>query len=104
MLCVLLLPPPHLSIPQVLTLKLDTKYWPSWELRRDPDTATWQRHLINHGSTEQQQHTGLAAAGLAGATGGAASAAAAAVTGAAPTGAGSAAASASAPTAMDVSV
>jgi hypothetical protein len=31
---------------QVLTLKLDTKYWPSWELRRDPGKCTWTRHLI----------------------------------------------------------
>jgi hypothetical protein len=90
---------------QVLTLKLDTKYWPSWELRRNPDTATWERHLIAESSDKQQQqpqqqqqqpkqHTS-AAAGLAGATGGVASAAVAvAAAGAAPAGLGSAACSA----------
>lgn len=43
---------------QVLTLKLDIKYWPSWELRRDTVTATWQRHLINSAdaSSAQQQY------------------------------------------------
>jgi hypothetical protein len=92
---------------QVLTLKLDTKYWPSWELRRNPDTATWERHLIAESSDKQQQqpqqqqqqqppkqHTSTAA-GLAGATGGVASAAVAvAAAGAAPAGVGSAACSA----------
>jgi hypothetical protein len=85
---------------QVLTLKLDTKYWPSWELRRDTVTATWQRHLINGTAQQQpqQKHASLPT-GLVGAAGAVASAAAAAAT-AAPAGAGSAAA-ASAPMVID---
>ncbi|KXZ56802.1 hypothetical protein GPECTOR_1g722 [Gonium pectorale] len=29
--------------PKVLTLKTDLQYWPTWELRLDPHTCTWQR-------------------------------------------------------------
>ncbi|KDP22647.1 hypothetical protein JCGZ_02489 [Jatropha curcas] len=32
--------------PQVLTLKQDLHYWPTWELRFDPDTAIWRRETI----------------------------------------------------------
>ncbi|KAF2295390.1 hypothetical protein GH714_032731 [Hevea brasiliensis] len=32
--------------PQVLTLKQDLHYWPTWELRFDPDTAIWRRKMI----------------------------------------------------------
>nr|XP_043632502.1 protease Do-like 7 [Erigeron canadensis] len=32
--------------PRVLTLKQDLHYWPTWELRFDPETATWQRKTI----------------------------------------------------------
>ncbi|CAM6099321.1 unnamed protein product [Calypogeia fissa] len=32
--------------PRVLTLKQDLHYWPTWELRLDPATATWSRHII----------------------------------------------------------
>ncbi|KAA8530643.1 hypothetical protein F0562_005423 [Nyssa sinensis] len=32
--------------PRVLTLKQDLHYWPTWELRFDPDTAMWQRKTI----------------------------------------------------------
>ncbi|KAK1440631.1 hypothetical protein QVD17_06460 [Tagetes erecta] len=32
--------------PRVLTLKQDLHYWPTWELRFDPDTAMWQRKMI----------------------------------------------------------
>ncbi|XP_019173134.1 PREDICTED: protease Do-like 7 isoform X2 [Ipomoea nil] len=31
---------------RVLTLKQDLHYWPTWELRFDPHTATWRRTLI----------------------------------------------------------
>ena len=40
---------PLLSLPtllQVLTLKTDNRYWPAWELRLDPRTATWTRMPI----------------------------------------------------------
>ncbi|KAF6255925.1 DegP-type protease [Scenedesmus sp. NREL 46B-D3] len=42
----------HLETTQhkVLTLKMDTKYWPSWELRRDPGKCTWTRHVIGTSS------------------------------------------------------
>ncbi len=33
------------SVPQVITLKLDTHYWPSYELRREGDG--WQRYQLN---------------------------------------------------------
>uniref|UniRef100_A0A6M2EKT2 PDZ domain-containing protein n=1 Tax=Populus davidiana TaxID=266767 RepID=A0A6M2EKT2_9ROSI len=33
--------------PQVQTLKQDLHYWPTWELRFDPDTATWRKNTIN---------------------------------------------------------
>ncbi|KAK6913564.1 PDZ-like domain [Dillenia turbinata] len=33
--------------PRVLTLKQDLHYWPTWELRFDPDTAMWRRKVIN---------------------------------------------------------
>ncbi|XP_065849840.1 protease Do-like 7 isoform X4 [Euphorbia lathyris] len=32
--------------PQVLTLKQDLHYWPTWELRFDPDSAIWRRDTI----------------------------------------------------------
>ncbi|KAI3722738.1 hypothetical protein L2E82_33802 [Cichorium intybus] len=32
--------------PRVLTLKQDLHYWPTWELRFDPETAMWQRKTI----------------------------------------------------------
>ncbi|KAL0378006.1 UNVERIFIED_CONTAM: Protease Do-like 7 [Sesamum radiatum] len=45
----------HLNArPRVLTLKQDLHYWPTWELRFDPETAMWRRRTIkalNH-STE----------------------------------------------------
>lgn len=33
--------------PQVQTLKQDLHYWPTWELRFDPDTAMWRKNTIN---------------------------------------------------------
>ncbi|OIW14173.1 hypothetical protein TanjilG_21313 [Lupinus angustifolius] len=32
--------------PRVMTLKQDLHYWPTWELRFDPDTAIWHRNII----------------------------------------------------------
>ncbi|KAH6758616.1 DegP protease 7 [Perilla frutescens var. frutescens] len=32
--------------PRVLTLKQDLHYWPTWELRFDPETAMWRRMTI----------------------------------------------------------
>ncbi|KDP22648.1 hypothetical protein JCGZ_02490 [Jatropha curcas] len=32
--------------PRVLTLKQDLHYWPTWELRFDPNTAMWSRQTI----------------------------------------------------------
>ncbi|XP_068642397.1 protease Do-like 7 [Aristolochia californica] len=32
--------------PRVLTLKQDLHYWPTWELKFDPDTATWRRTTL----------------------------------------------------------
>ncbi|KAM7267633.1 hypothetical protein ACFE04_009799 [Oxalis oulophora] len=32
--------------PRVMTLKQDLHYWPTWELRFDPDTAVWRRNII----------------------------------------------------------
>ncbi|KAJ6838540.1 putative protease Do-like 7 isoform X2 [Iris pallida] len=32
--------------PRVLTLKQDLHYWPTWEVRFDPETATWRRRII----------------------------------------------------------
>ncbi|KAL7101655.1 hypothetical protein ACP275_08G067900 [Erythranthe tilingii] len=32
--------------PRVLTLKQDLHYWPTWELRFDPETAMWRRTTI----------------------------------------------------------
>ncbi|KAL6587827.1 Protease Do-like 7 [Orobanche minor] len=32
--------------PRVLTLKQDFHYWPTWELRYDPETAMWRRRTI----------------------------------------------------------
>ena len=29
--------------PRVLTLKMDLAYWPTWELRLNPHTCTWER-------------------------------------------------------------
>lgn len=35
-----------LTLPQVLTLKLDLNYWPTWELTLDAGSCTWSRHLL----------------------------------------------------------
>ncbi|PPS11100.1 hypothetical protein GOBAR_AA09549 [Gossypium barbadense] len=32
--------------PRVLTLKQDLHYWPTWELRFDPEIAIWHRRMI----------------------------------------------------------
>ncbi|KAL5076869.1 hypothetical protein RYX36_015853 [Vicia faba] len=32
--------------PRVLTLKQDLHYWPTWELRFNPDSAIWHRNVI----------------------------------------------------------
>ncbi|KAJ4830022.1 hypothetical protein Tsubulata_001862 [Turnera subulata] len=32
--------------PSVLTLKQDLHYWPTWEVRFDPDSALWRRNTI----------------------------------------------------------
>ena len=32
---------------QVLTLKMDLRYWPTWELQLDPTTCKWARHNIS---------------------------------------------------------
>ncbi|CAN0913740.1 Protease Do-like 7 [Linum grandiflorum] len=32
--------------PRVMTLKQDLHYWPTWELRFDPDTSVWRRQTI----------------------------------------------------------
>ncbi|WOL02884.1 protease Do-like 7 [Canna indica] len=32
--------------PHVLTLKQDLHYWPTWELKFDPETAMWRRRVI----------------------------------------------------------
>lgn len=32
--------------PSVLTLKQDLHYWPTWELKFDPETAMWHRRTI----------------------------------------------------------
>lgn len=32
--------------PRVLTLKQDLHYWPTWELKFNPETATWHRRVI----------------------------------------------------------
>ncbi|KAL2333242.1 hypothetical protein Fmac_014455 [Flemingia macrophylla] len=32
--------------PRVLTLKQDLHYWPTWELRFDPNTALWHRNIV----------------------------------------------------------
>ncbi|XP_059641994.1 protease Do-like 7 [Cornus florida] len=32
--------------PRVMTLKQDLHYWPTWELRFDPNTAMWRRQTI----------------------------------------------------------
>ncbi|KAB2015977.1 hypothetical protein ES319_D08G064100v1 [Gossypium barbadense] len=32
--------------PRVLTLKQDLHYWPTWELRFDPESAIWHRRMI----------------------------------------------------------
>jgi hypothetical protein len=31
---------------KVLSLKTDLRFWPTWELRLDPATAKWTRHVI----------------------------------------------------------
>uniref|UniRef100_A0A383V519 Pro-apoptotic serine protease NMA111 n=1 Tax=Tetradesmus obliquus TaxID=3088 RepID=A0A383V519_TETOB len=75
----------HLETTQhkVLTLKLDTKYWPSWELRRDPGKCTWTRHLIGSNSSSSNSSAGhTAAAGSAAAAAAAAAAGGGSVLGA----------------------
>lgn len=52
----------------MLTLKMDTKYWPSWELRRDPGKCTWTRHVIGTSSGTSSGHA-LAAGAAAEAVG-----------------------------------
>ncbi|KAK1433205.1 hypothetical protein QVD17_10113 [Tagetes erecta] len=42
--------------PRVLTLKQDLHYWPTWELRFDPETSIWQRKTIK--SLETANNTG----------------------------------------------
>lgn len=37
--------------PRVLTLKQDLHYWPTWELRFDPETAIWRRRTIKELNT-----------------------------------------------------
>ncbi|KAJ7568194.1 hypothetical protein O6H91_01G022600 [Diphasiastrum complanatum] len=37
--------------PRVLTLKQDLHYWPTWELRFDPETATWRRRTVKEHTT-----------------------------------------------------
>ncbi|KAF5747459.1 DegP protease 7 isoform 1 [Tripterygium wilfordii] len=32
--------------PRVLSLKQDLHYWPTWELKLDPDNAIWRREII----------------------------------------------------------
>ncbi|CAH8325556.1 unnamed protein product [Eruca vesicaria subsp. sativa] len=32
--------------PRVLTLKQDLHYWPTWELRFNPETALWRRNIL----------------------------------------------------------
>ncbi|XP_010510332.1 PREDICTED: protease Do-like 7 isoform X2 [Camelina sativa] len=32
--------------PRVLTLKQDLHYWPTWELRFDPESALWRRNIL----------------------------------------------------------
>ncbi|PWA83616.1 peptidase S1C, Peptidase S1, PA clan, PDZ-like domain protein [Artemisia annua] len=32
--------------PRVLSLKWDLRYWPTWELRCDPQIVTWLRKII----------------------------------------------------------
>ena len=32
---------------KVLTLKTDHRYWPTWQLRLDPQTAEWTREAIS---------------------------------------------------------
>lgn len=32
--------------PKVLSLKQDLHYWPTWEVRFDPDSAIWRRNTI----------------------------------------------------------
>ncbi|KAG0499102.1 hypothetical protein HPP92_003793 [Vanilla planifolia] len=43
--------------PRVLTLKQDLLYWPTWELRFDPETATYRRRTIKSlSSTPEDLH------------------------------------------------
>ncbi|DBA81059.1 TPA: hypothetical protein ACH3X2_007259 [Trebouxia sp. C0005] len=37
---------------KVLSIKLDLRYWPTVELKLDPVTATWSRHLISPQATQ----------------------------------------------------
>ena len=36
----------------VLTLKQDLHYWPTWELKFDPKTATWCQNIIKASSDD----------------------------------------------------
>lgn len=83
----------------MLTLKLDTCYWPTWQLRREPETCTWTRHLIggssnvhHHAADSSLQQAGLPCGGTGGAAAASAAAAAAAAAGAAASGVSAAAA------------
>ena len=31
---------------KVLSVRQDLRYWPTWQLRLDPTTATWERQLV----------------------------------------------------------
>ena len=35
--------------PKVMTLKVDSHYWPTWELRHDAASGRWRRHRIGGG-------------------------------------------------------
>ncbi|KAH1226498.1 Protease Do-like 7 [Glycine max] len=45
--------------PRVLTLKQDLHYWPTWELRFNPNSAMWHRNIIKglNCSSEKKKHT-----------------------------------------------
>ncbi len=62
---------------QVLTLKVDLIYWPTWELRLQPETCTWKRVCLDN--TQPADATAAAAAGVAAADSADAAAAAAAL-------------------------
>ena len=37
--------------PKVMTLKVDSHYWPTWELRLDAATGRWRRQRIGIGGS-----------------------------------------------------